>query len=205
MPRSDADQELLDLQKAMSVQGTMVAGLPSGATVAADPEAMAAWQARRLAQNEAYGQYVAATPITIGNALAFTPGQPVPLEHVIRFNLLETEQVNRVATPEMARIRKVFESDEEFLAANPHVARQAKHLASRTSAGIDPLDPRGGAAELDEQRKAEAGAKKKDTGPRSEPSQSEGDPEEAVAANPEQQAAASTKSGGRSARSTKEG
>ncbi len=153
MPRSDADQELRDLQRAMSAQGTEVAGMPSGAAVAADPEAVAAWEKRRAAQREAYGQYVAAGPIYIGNALAFNTGQPVPLEHVITYDLEGREQVNRVATPEMARLGKVFETDEEFLAANPHVARQAHALANSPD-GPDPLDPRGGAARLDDERRA---------------------------------------------------
>lgn len=148
MPRTDADQELRDLQRAMSVQGTTVAGLPSGAAVAADPEVVAAWEARRAAQREAYGQFVAADDIHIGNAHAFTPGQQVPLEHVIMYDLEAREQVNRVATPEMARLGKVFETDEEFLAANPHVARQAKALARHNErvGGNDPLDPRGAGA-----------------------------------------------------------
>lgn len=164
MPRSDADQELMDLQRAMSVQGTAVAGLPSGASVAEDPEAVAAWEARRAAQREAYGQYVAAGPIYIGNCLAFNTGQPVPLEHVLTYDLEAREQVNRIASPELARAGKVFESDEEFLRANPHVARQARHLASRADGAVDPLDPRGGAAKADDERKAaEAGAKKADS------------------------------------------
>lgn len=155
MPRSDADQELMELQRAMSVQGTTVAGLPSGAAVAADPEAIKTWEARRAAQREAYGQYVANGPIFIGNCQVFAAGQQVPLEHVINYDLVEREQVNRVASPELARAGRAFETDEEFLAANPHVARQAK--AANRRAVTDPNDPRGGAAEKDDARQAEKG------------------------------------------------
>jgi len=154
MPRSDADRELMDLQRAMSVQGTTVAGLPSGASVAADPEALKAWEARRAAQREAYGQFVANCDIWIGNAPVFVTGQQVPLEHVINYDLEAREQVNRVATPELARVGKAFETDEEFLAANPHVARQVKDAARQAEAAPAALDPRGGGAAKDDARKA---------------------------------------------------
>jgi hypothetical protein len=156
MPRSDSDgdQELRDLQRAMSVQGTTVAGLPSGSSVAADPEAIQAWERRRAAQREAYGQFVANSTIWIGNAPVFTEGQPVPLEHVINFDLVEREQVNRVASPELARVGRVFDSDQEFLAANPHVARQVREQARRAEAAGDALDPRGGAAARDDAKRA---------------------------------------------------
>lgn len=151
MPLSDADQELLDLQRSMSQSGAAVAGLPSGAAVAADPNIIRTWELRRAAQKEAYGQWVADGDIWLGNCLAFTSGQPVPLEHVIRFRLDELEQVNRVATPDMARLGKVFESDEEFLKANP---RHARKLAPRGELHPSALDPRGGGAALDDARKA---------------------------------------------------
>lgn len=151
MPLSDADRELLDLQRSMSQSGAAVAGLPSGAAVAADPNIIRTWELRRAAQKEAYGQWVADGDIWLGNCLAFTSGQPVPLEHVIRFRLDELEQVNRVATPELARLGKTFDSDAEFLKANPRHARK-----SGPSGELHPaaLDPRGGGAELDEARKA---------------------------------------------------
>jgi hypothetical protein len=36
----------------------------------------------RQAQADEYGEYVAVEPITVGGALAFNPGDPVPKGHV---------------------------------------------------------------------------------------------------------------------------
>lgn len=144
MALSDADKELMELQRSVLTQGH-AAGLPHG-PAATDPNAITTYEARRGAQREAYGQFVALGPITIGNAQAFVTGAQVPLEHVIRFKLVEQELVARVATPEQARVGKTFETDEEFHQANPHVARRQAALPE-----IHPsaLDPRGGAAHLD--------------------------------------------------------
>jgi len=144
MAMSDADQELMELQRSVMTQGH-AAGLPHGPT-AADPEAITTFEARRAAQREAWGQFAAIAPITIGNALAFVPGAAVPLEHVIRYKLWEQELIVRVATPELARVGKVFASDEEFDKANPHYQRR-KPLAPELHPAA--LDPRGGAAHLD--------------------------------------------------------
>lgn len=153
MALTDDDRELMELQKALSASGAAPAGLPSGAAIAADPDVIRTWELRQAAQREAYGQYVANGDIWIGNCLTFAAGMAVPLEHVIRFNLLEREQVNRVATPEMAKRGKAFESDEEFLKANPHIARQ---LRQPKAGDLHPsaLDPRGGGAAVDDARKA---------------------------------------------------
>lgn len=153
MAHTDTDQELLELQRALSASGAAPAGLPSGAAVAADPEVIRTWELRLAAEREAYGQYVADGDIWIGNCMTFASGQPVPLEHVIRFQLDERHQVNRVATPEMARVGKVFETDEEFLDANPHVRAR---LQAPKVGDLHPsaLDPRGAGAAIDEARKA---------------------------------------------------
>lgn len=157
MALSDADRELMELQRSLSASGAGPAGLPSGAAVAADPSVIRTWELRQAAQREAYGQYVADGDIYIGNAHTFSSGQQVPLEHVIRFQLVEREQVNRVATPDMARLGKVFEDDESFLAANPHLSGR-RRLASAGELHPSALDPRGGAAAIDDARKrGEAG------------------------------------------------
>jgi hypothetical protein len=144
MAMSDADKELMELQRSVATQGH-AAGLPHG-PAATDPNTIVTFEARRAAQREAWGQFVAIAPITIGNALAFVPGAQVPLEHVIKYDLEAQELVARVATPEQARVGKTFETDEEFHKANPHVkARQAGVPELHPSA----LDPRGGAAHLD--------------------------------------------------------
>jgi hypothetical protein len=159
VPLTDADQELLALQRAMSAQGAATAGLPSGEAVAADPNIIRTWELRRAAQKEAYGQWVADGDIWIGNTLVFTSGQQVPLEHVIRFNLVEREQVNRVATPELARLGKTFETDDEFLEHNPrHASRKVAPVGELHPSA---LDPRGGGAEIDDARQAAAKAASK--------------------------------------------
>ncbi len=154
MALTDEDQELMELQRAMSQSGATVAGLPSGAAVAADPEVIRNWELRRSAQRAAYGQFVANGDIYIGNCMTFASGQPVPLEHVIRFDLEATGQVNRVADEDLARQGKRFETDEQFLAANPHIRANARKLASAGELNPAALDPRGGGAAIDDARKA---------------------------------------------------
>jgi hypothetical protein len=144
MAMSDADKELMELQRSVATQGHG-AGLPTGAA-AADPNTITTLEARRAAQREAWGQFVAVSPIHIGNALAFIQGAQVPLEHVLRYNLEDQELVARVATPEQARVGKTFETDEEFHKANPHVKARAAGVPELHPAA---LDPRGGAAHLD--------------------------------------------------------
>jgi hypothetical protein len=144
MATSDADQELLELQRSALTHGH-AAGLPAGV---ADPAAIATWEQRREAQREAYGQFVAAGPIYHGNALAFNTGQQVPLEHVIKWRLVEQQMVNRVATPELARAGRAFESEDDYYEANPHLDRHAPVVAV-PEAHPAALDPRGAAAHLD--------------------------------------------------------
>jgi hypothetical protein len=158
MALSDADKELMELQRSVAVQGH-AAGLPAG-PAAANPDTITTFEARRAAQREAWGQFVALDTIHIGNAPAFVKGQQVPLEHVIRFNLQDQELVARVATPEQARVGKTFESDEEFDKANPHVKRRQAGAPELHPAA---LDPRGGAAHLD--TKGEHGPVVKADGP----------------------------------------
>jgi hypothetical protein len=144
MALSDADKELMELQRSVAVQGH-AAGLPAG-PAASNPDTITTFEARRAAQREAWGQFVALDTIHIGNAPAFVAGSQVPLEHVIRFGLLDQELVARVATPEQARVGKTFETDEEFNKANPHVKQRATGIPELHPAA---LDPRGGAAHLD--------------------------------------------------------
>jgi hypothetical protein len=143
MAMSEADKELMELQRSVATQG-QAAGLPGG-PAAANPDAITTLEARRAAQREAYGQFVALGPIHIGNALAFIAGAQVPLEHVIRFNLEDQELVARIANPEQARVGKTF-TDEEFAKANPHVPARQTVVGELHPAA---LDPRGGAAHLD--------------------------------------------------------
>lgn len=144
MAMSDADKELMELQRSVATQGH-AAGLPHG-PAASDPNTVTTFEARRAAQREAWGQFVALGPITIGNAQAFVAGNQVPLEHVIRFSLLDQELVARIATPEQARVGKTFGSDDEYHKANPHVKQREAGIAELHPAA---LDPRGAAAHLD--------------------------------------------------------
>lgn len=49
-----------------------------------------------------YGQYVAKENIYIGGSLAFTPGHPVPAEH-LRLGIVGEDQVDKVATATQAK------------------------------------------------------------------------------------------------------
>jgi hypothetical protein len=148
MAQSADDQELMELSRSAHVSG-YAAGVPSGPG-ASNPDVIDTWQKRKAAQREAYGQFVALDMIHIAGVPVFAPGQQVPLEHIIRFNLLEQELVARVATPEQARAGKTFESDSEFAKANPHVARRAPAIPEAHPAA---LDPRGAGAEHDPEGK----------------------------------------------------
>jgi hypothetical protein len=141
MPTSDADRELLDLQRSVltSPQGGLI-----GVNEQVTPQAIRRFEQRQAAQREAYGQFVANSPIFYGNAQVFAPGAQVPLEHVLRFNLEELEMVDRIATPEMARMGRVF-TDDEFRRANPHAVRRMEQQAEASALEVD---PRGGFAEM---------------------------------------------------------
>ncbi len=100
--RKAGDQELAALT-----------ALLSGPTVDAphnepSPEARQTFMERRMAQREAYGQFVATVDIydPAGDIVVFTAGQAVPIEHVENWHLEDAGMVERVATPEEAR--KVF-------------------------------------------------------------------------------------------------
>ena len=97
--KGPADQELAELQRALLSAPT------TGVAASGDPEVRKAYLGRRAAQREAYGQFVATGDICDpdGSALIVTAGQPVPLEHVERFDLEVLNMVERVATPELAR------------------------------------------------------------------------------------------------------
>jgi hypothetical protein len=160
MAQSADDQELMELSRSARLSG-YAAGVPTGA-VAADPDAITTWQQRRAAQREAYGQFVAADLIHIAGVPTFAKGQQVPLEHVIRFNLEDEQLVVRVANPEQARAGKVFESEEDFIDANPHLSRLAPAMPE---AHPDALDPRGAGAALDTEGRHVSGSKGKKSEP----------------------------------------
>src|ERR1044072_8205960 len=153
MPKSDADEELMNLQRLVSTNG-VTAGMPTGSAVADDPNAISTFEMRKQAQRVAYGQFVAAAPIYIGNCLAFAPGNQVPLEHVIRYSLVEQNLVNRVADEDMAVLGKTYEDEAAFMAANPHLADQARKATLNGEAPPPPLARGGAGAEIDEARKA---------------------------------------------------
>lgn len=98
--KSAADQELVELQKALLSGPTT--DIPHGEP---DQEVVRAFIKRRADQREAYGQFVANEHIydPMGNTLAFTKGMQVPIEHVEKWDLESTGHVTRTATAEEAR------------------------------------------------------------------------------------------------------
>jgi hypothetical protein len=98
--KSNADQELVEMQRAL-LSGPTV-GVPHQER---DPDAVRTFMDRRAAQHEAWGQFVADEDIfdPMGNALVFTAGMQVPVEHVEKWDLEATGKVKRVATADEAR------------------------------------------------------------------------------------------------------
>ncbi len=83
----------------------LVSGPAVGVPQHADEGVRETFTERRMAQREAYGQYIAAGPIYVPGTgtLAFNKDQQVPIEHVEKWMLVEADMVHRVASAELAR------------------------------------------------------------------------------------------------------
>lgn len=99
--RTDDEQELLR---------ALVSGPAVGVPQHADEETRRTHHDRRMAQREAYGQWVADSDIYWpGTAiLVFTQGMPVPVEHVEKWELEDAGLVHRVASAQLARAGRRF-------------------------------------------------------------------------------------------------
>jgi hypothetical protein len=95
-----ADQELVELQHALLTSPTVDA--PHNEP---NPEVRETFMQRRVAQREAYGQFVAIEDVydPDGNIVVFTKGQAVPIEHVEKWQLEDVGMVTRVASADEAR------------------------------------------------------------------------------------------------------
>lgn len=58
------------------------------------------------AQRREYGQYVAAGPIYMGTALAYNPGDAIPVSNVERWKYLESGQAIKVGSKEHKALRE---------------------------------------------------------------------------------------------------
>lgn len=101
----DSERELLR---------ALLSGPAVGVPHHADEETRTTFTERRQAQMEAYGQWVATSPIYVPGSgiLAFNVGAQVPIEHVEKWNLELAGVVARVATPELARAGRRFSAHE---------------------------------------------------------------------------------------------
>jgi hypothetical protein len=91
--------------------------------------------ARRAAQLEEYGKWVATEQIVFGNAVAFNEGDAVPVGHVERFSLEEKGLV-KLRTPEDTGSIPVVESVGALEdALTPPEQPAAKKAASKTKEG----------------------------------------------------------------------
>lgn len=92
----------------------LVSGPAVGVPQHADEETRTTFLDRRMAQREAYGQFVAESPIYVPGTgtLAFNTGAQVPIEHVEKWDLELAGVVRRVATPRMAAAGRRFTADE---------------------------------------------------------------------------------------------
>lgn len=102
--RTDDERELLR---------ALVSGPAVGVPQHADAETKKTFTERRMEQREAYGQFVADGPIYWPGTgiLVFTEGQPVPMEHVEKWELETAGMVHRVASPKLARAGQRFSAD----------------------------------------------------------------------------------------------
>lgn len=99
--RTDDERELLR---------ALVSGPAVGVPQHADAATKETFTERRMAQREAYGQFIAKGPIYWPGTgiLVFTEGQPVPMEHVEKWELEAADMVQRVASPKLARAGQRF-------------------------------------------------------------------------------------------------
>jgi hypothetical protein len=110
---TDDERELL-----AALMSAPAVGVPH----AADEETRTTYMDRRRAQAEAYGQFVAKGPIYWPGTgtLVFNTGHAVPLEHVEKWELELADLVERVASPELARVgRRFAERQVELAEAMP--------------------------------------------------------------------------------------
>jgi hypothetical protein len=82
----------------------LVSGPAVGVPQHADEETRTTFLDRRMAQREAYGQFIATSPIYWPGTgiLVFNTGNPVPMEHVEKWLLEEAGVVQRIASPRLA-------------------------------------------------------------------------------------------------------
>lgn len=99
--RTDDEQELLR---------ALVSGPAVGVPQHADEETRRTHQDRRMAQLEAYGQWIATSKIFWPGTsiLVFSKGMQVPVEHVEMWELETAGVVQRVASPKLARVGRRF-------------------------------------------------------------------------------------------------
>ncbi len=91
----------------------LLSGPAVGVPQTADPATRETFQSRRMDQLEAYGQFVAISPIYWPGTgtLVFNEGSQVPVEHVEKWLLEEAGLVQRVASPRLARAGRRFDAE----------------------------------------------------------------------------------------------
>jgi hypothetical protein len=92
----------------------LVSGPAVGVPQHADEETRTTFMDRRMAQREAYGQFIATSPIYWPGTgiLVFNEGNPVPMEHVEKWLLEEAGVVKRIASPRLAAAGARFPASE---------------------------------------------------------------------------------------------
>lgn len=97
-----------------------------------DEAAKASYVERRMAQQEAYGQFEALSEIYVPGTgtLAFVTGAQVPIEHVEKWSLEDAGLVKRVASAKLARAGQ----------------RYAAETTEPAAPATDPVEPVVGAA-----------------------------------------------------------
>lgn len=92
----------------------LVSGPAVGVPQHADEQTRKTFQDRRMAQREAYGQFVADGDVYWPGTgiLVFTQGMAVPVEHVEKWLLEDAGMVHRIASPRLAAAGARFPADQ---------------------------------------------------------------------------------------------
>jgi hypothetical protein len=138
----------------------LVSGPAVGVPQHADEQTRTTFQDRRMAQREAYGQFIAKGPIYWPGTgiLVFTEGQPVPVEHVEKWLLAEADMVQRVASPKLAAAGARFPADKGGQVTGGDGAHDATFTPQPTATPPAPSGEE--AAKADEGGTAEKSARK---------------------------------------------
>ncbi len=157
-----AEQENSTTDDERELMRALVSGPAIGVPQTADAATRETFTDRRMAQREAYGQFVAKGDIYWPGTgtLVFTEGMAVPVEHVEKWLLEDADLVQRVASPRLARAGARFPASDGGQVTGNDGAGEVQLIAEPTTT---PPAPSGEQAAKDD----EGGTEEKSTTRRS--------------------------------------